>query len=113
MYRRTFLQGVALAGAFPGALTFANTPQPVSVEQLPPLEGKLTLYLGRGEGGLYEDVLDAIVERNPKFDLRIRRGSNAALTNAILAEAKAGVQRRRYIGRRADYPGRPGTAAAG
>lgn len=93
MYRRTFLQGVALAGSLPGALALAQAPQPVSVEELPPLEGELTLYLGRGEGGLYEDVLDAIVERNPKFDLRIRRGSNAALTNAILAEAKAGVQR--------------------
>ena len=113
MYRRTFLQaaakGVALAGALPWsgvARANAAPPEaarpdvarpeaapPVSVDDLPQLDGKLTLYLGRGEGGLYEDVLDAIVERNPNFKLSIRRGSNAALTNAILAEAKAGVRR--------------------
>jgi iron(III) transport system substrate-binding protein len=96
LHRRTFLQGLGIAGALPlsSSLGWSAAPAPaLSVTQLPPLEGSLTLYLGRGEGGLYEDVLDAIVDRNPDFDLRIRRGSNAALTNAILAEAKAGVHR--------------------
>ena len=50
-------------------------------------------YLGRGEGGLYENVLSAIEARNPKFKLNIRRGPTAALANAIIAEAKAGVRR--------------------
>lgn len=65
----------------------------VSVDQLPALEGELTLYLGRGEGGLYEDVLSAIQKRNPNFKLHIRRGPTAALANSIVAEAKAGVRR--------------------
>ena len=65
----------------------------VSVEDLPPLVGDLTLYLGRGEGGLYENVLAAIEERNPDLNLAVRRGPTAALANAIVAESKAGVLR--------------------
>ncbi|MEM1411369.1 MAG: substrate-binding domain-containing protein [Pseudomonadota bacterium] len=76
----------------PGAL-LASTVDSVSVEALPPLEGKLSLYLGRGEGGLYENVLSAIEERNPGLELGIRRGPTAALANAIVAEAQAGVRR--------------------
>ncbi|MEM0953784.1 MAG: ABC transporter substrate-binding protein [Pseudomonadota bacterium] len=64
-----------------------------SVDSLPPLKGKLTLYLGRGEGGLYENVLQAIQARNPDLELGIRRGPTAALANAIVAESKAGVRR--------------------
>lgn len=80
--------------AFSRAFANANTATTaVSVEQLPALEGELTLYLGHGEGGLYENVLEAIRKRNPKLKLGIRRGSNAALANTIVAEAKAGVRR--------------------
>nr|WP_211183594.1 extracellular solute-binding protein [Pseudoalteromonas arctica] len=71
----------------------ANITNPVSVDDLPKLEGELTLYLGRGEGGLYENVLQAIQDRNPNFKLGIRRGPTAALANTIVAEAKAGVRR--------------------
>jgi iron(III) transport system substrate-binding protein len=83
----------ALAAA--GALPFNLNPAlaAVSVDELPELKGELTLYLGRGEGGLYENVIKAIEERNPELKLRIRRGPTASLTNAILAEAKAGVKR--------------------
>lgn len=72
---------------------FAQAGQAVSVEELPPLEGELTLYLGRGEGGLYEEVLQAIEDRNPNLSLGIRRGPTAALANTIVAEANAGVKR--------------------
>lgn len=108
MQRRIVLQSMALAGAM-GALPLISSRSlaaagaesssgqvssgPVSVEQLPPLEGKLTLYLGRGEGGLYENVMKAIEKRNPKLELAIRRGPTAALANTIVAEAKAGVLR--------------------
>lgn len=97
MQRRTFLRGVGAAGLLgtlplASQLSFAAT-GPVSVTQLPSLEGDLTLYLGRGEGGLYEKVLDAVKARNPKLNLKIRRGGTAALANTIVAEAKAGVQR--------------------
>ncbi len=98
MQRRDFLQGMGalgLVGASPALLAAASAgaSRIVSVEQLPKLVGELTLYLGRGEGGLYENVLDAIKKRNPDFDLKIRRGPTAALANAIVAEAKANVRR--------------------
>lgn len=97
MQRRLFLQGLAAAGALGSIpLGFAHTlsqAASVSVESLPKLEGDLTLYLGRGEGGLYENVLDAIKKRNPKLNLKIRRGGSAALANTIVAETKAGVKR--------------------
>lgn len=66
---------------------------PVSVDELPTLRGDLTLYLGRGEGGLYENVLAAIRKHNPDLNLLVRRGKTAALANTIVAEAKAGVRR--------------------
>ena len=98
MQRRTILQNLMAYGAIgacPAMLSpcLAATATTVSVDQLPKLEGELTLYLGRGEGGLYENVLDAIKKRNPNFDLKIRRGPTAALANAIVAEAKANVRR--------------------
>lgn len=97
MQRRTFLQGLAAAtalGGLPLGVASALSPMAsVSVESLPKLEGDLTLYLGRGEGGLYENVLQAIEKRNPKLNLKIRRGGSAALANTIVAEKKAGVKR--------------------
>ncbi len=106
MKRRSFLRGLAVSGALPGAIpdVLAALPLPagpasaqssgaVPVGELPALEGELTLYLGRGEGGLYENVLAAIEERNPGFTLNVRRGPTAALANAIVAEAEAGLSR--------------------
>ncbi|WGL17767.1 extracellular solute-binding protein [Microbulbifer bruguierae] len=98
MQRRDFLHSLAAVGALsclPSARALAASPvaSAISVEQLPALEGELTLYLGRGEGGLYENVLEAIKKRNPKLNLQIRRGVTAALANTIVAEAKAGVRR--------------------
>lgn len=98
MHRRRFIQSMTMAGigaALPWQLLHAKEQlqQAVSVTSLPPMVGELTLYLGRGEGGLYEDVLDAIKKRNPKLKLNIRRGATAALANTLIAEAKAGVKR--------------------
>lgn len=102
MQRRTFIKTLSYlgaVGAFPllsargfAAANSASSSGAVSVKDLPELTGELTLYLGRGEGGLYEDVLNAIKKRNPNFTLRIRRGPTAALANMIVAEAKAGVR---------------------
>ena len=93
--RRKLIRGLASASAltcfWPGARGVLAAG--VSADDLPPLEGELTLYLGRGEGGLYEKVLAAIEQRNPGFKLAIRRGPTAALANAIVAEGKAGVRR--------------------
>lgn len=100
MQRRHFLQTLAVSGPLgnlmlPGSLLAQESQAKIalSVEELPALEGELTLYLGRGEGGLYENVLDAIQQRNPALELNIRRGPTAALANAIVAESRAGVRR--------------------
>lgn len=98
MQRRQFLQTLAAAGAlgslpYPAAATVTPAASAPSVTTLPALDGKLTLYLGRGEGGLYENVLQAIEDRNPGLELGIRRGPTAALANAIVAEAQAGIRR--------------------
>ena len=92
MDRRRFLQGLVAAGGL-GCLPAVSWAQATSVESLPELKGKLTLYLGRGEGGLYENILDAIRKRNPQLELGVRRGPTAALANAIVAERKAGIDR--------------------
>ncbi len=79
MKRRTFIQGLAafgVVGAMPLPLSRAfatSAASPISVKDLPSLEGDLTLYLGRGEGGLYENVLQSIQKKNPKLNLSIRR----------------------------------------
>jgi len=97
MDRRRFLEGVAAGAALSPVAALASTDgqaaEAVSVESLPELEGELTLYLGRGEGGLYEKILDAIRERNPKLDLEVRRGPSSALANTLVAEGQAGVSR--------------------
>ncbi|MEO1326470.1 MAG: ABC transporter substrate-binding protein [Pseudomonadota bacterium] len=103
MDRRSLLHAlVTMPAAFasPGA-SFAQGPEasevgmdgPVSVTSLPKLKGKLTLYLGRGEGGLYEKILESIQRRNPDFELRIRRGPSTALANTLVAESRFGKPR--------------------
>lgn len=98
MDRRVFLQAagaLGVAGAL-GPTRGAPADPPAGAlpaDQLPALAGALTLYLGRGEGGLYEDVVAAIRKRNPALDLSIRRGPSAALANTLVAEAGAGVRR--------------------
>jgi len=58
MQRRRVIQALAAAGAMGGspaglwALAPNATLAAPAVDTLPPLEGKLTLYLGHGEGGL-------------------------------------------------------------
>lgn len=99
MKRRQFLKGSAalgLAGAslpFAGCLSEPGTSEPISVEGLPELSGDLTVYLGRGEGGLYGDVVKAIEERNPELNLVVRRASSSSLANTITEEARAGGTR--------------------
>ena len=96
MRRRLVLKGLVALGAMRPFDLLAQAPapdtggEPMSVDSLPALDGELTLYLGRGEGGLYEHILDAIRERNPELVLRVRRGPSTALANTLVAEAGAG-----------------------
>lgn len=97
MRRRTVLRGmVAMAMLRPldlFARSLEASGQASSVDSLPELDGELTLYLGRGEGGLYEDILEAIRKRNPGLELSVRRGPSTALANTLVAEAGAGGMR--------------------
>jgi iron(III) transport system substrate-binding protein len=65
----------------------------LSVEDLPELKGDLTVYLGRGEGGLYTKVVEAIRQRNPELNLEVRRGPSTALANTLVAESERGGAR--------------------
>ncbi|MEL6868943.1 MAG: extracellular solute-binding protein [Pseudomonadota bacterium] len=95
MNRRSLLRGVATTGSVlalnglaPMAFAAPVEHAPVTIERLPKLSGTLTLYLGRGEGGLYENILAAIERRNPDLKLKVRRGPSTALANALVAEAR-------------------------
>lgn len=95
MRRRTLLEGLLAAGLWgaAGPVARALAAAAPSVDALPRLGGALTLYLGRGEGGFYEDVLAAIRERSPELELSVRRGPSTALANTLVAEAKSGGAR--------------------
>ena len=101
MDRRAFLQRASALGALgllgPTGLIGCSgepaAPPALSVDELPPLEGQLRVYLGRGEGGLYTDVIRAIRDRNPDLDLEVRRGSSSALANTLVAESERGGAR--------------------
>ena len=94
MRRREFSKALLTCSLAPCAGLAQNFESSVlSVDDLPELVGDISLYLGRGEGGLYENVLRAISDRNPKLTLNIRRGPTAALANAIVAERGAGIRR--------------------
>lgn len=70
----------------------ADRPAPggTSMDSMPPLEGELTLYLGRGEGGLYQDLLDYIEALYPDFTLDVNQDRSASLANTIIEESRAG-----------------------
>ena len=98
MRRRALLRALALLGPAaaagmvrpPRAFADPSAGEPASVDALPLLSGELTLYLGRGEGGLYENIIAAIEKRNPDLELRVRRGPSTALANTLVAESRAG-----------------------
>ncbi|MFB6113751.1 MAG: ABC transporter substrate-binding protein [Halodesulfurarchaeum sp.] len=68
-----------------------NSPDVPSLADVPALSGELTVYLGRGEGGLYKRLLTYLEEkRYEDFSLSIRRNSSASLANTIIEEEKSG-----------------------
>lgn len=95
MNRRNFLQAAAalgIVGPLPVAAADRTRTQPApSVETLAPLVGDLTIYLGRGEGGLYGEIINAIRKRCPDLNLSVRRAPAAALVNTLKAESRFGV----------------------
>lgn len=100
MERRTFFQGIAALGVLGAAGPLRNVAQaavaqaaPESVENLPRLNGALTVYMGTGEGGLYTDVMNAIRERNPGLELAVRQAPAASHANTLTQEKKLGGAR--------------------
>lgn len=97
MNRRELMRALGALGLLGGVpfsgLAFGKDGAPYSVDSLPELEGELTLYLGRGEGGLYEKVIEAVRDRNPGLSLNVRRGPTVSLANTLVAEAEAGGTR--------------------
>ena len=101
MDRRDFLRRAAALGVLGVASPLSGcsgnggseAPAALSVAELPELSGDLTVYLGRGEGGLYTNVVEAIRKRNPRLNLEVRRGPSTALANTLVAEADRGGAR--------------------
>lgn len=62
-----------------------------SIDDLPDLEGDLTVYLGRGEGGAYGDLVSYLEDtRYDDFSVTLKRGPSSGLANTILTEADNG-----------------------
>lgn len=61
-----------------------------SIEDLPPLNGELTIYLGGGEGGLYIDLIDLLRRRYPNFAPKTRLAPSTQLASTILEETRGG-----------------------
>lgn len=109
MHRRDFISGVGTAalGGIAGCQAGGQSDQQTSAEfdpesgadagdapslsEMPELSGELEIYLGRGEGGLYRELLDHFqTELYPDLTLDIRRDSSASLANTIVEEEKHG-----------------------
>ena len=65
-------------------------PGGTSIDDLPDLEGALTLYLGGGEGGLYVDLLDILRKIYPDLELEVRTDSSSSHAQTIVEEVNAG-----------------------
>jgi iron(III) transport system substrate-binding protein len=72
-----------------------DRPKPggTSMDDMPDLSGKLTLYLGGGDGGLYQRLIDYIDGRYPDLDILVKTDSSASLANTIIEENKGSGSR--------------------
>jgi iron(III) transport system substrate-binding protein len=59
------------------------------IEELPDLEGELTIYLGGGEGGLYRDLINKLEDIYPDFSASPRLSGTADAANTIITEGSA------------------------
>lgn len=62
----------------------------VSIQDLPDLSGDLTLYLGGGEGGLYQNLMQRFEDIYTDFSVEVRLAPSSQLANTIIEEVKAG-----------------------
>ncbi|WP_121820797.1 substrate-binding domain-containing protein [Halostella salina] len=61
-----------------------------SMLDLPDLRGELTIYLGGGEGGLYENLMRRIQHTYRDFTVDIRKAPSSQHANTIVEEVNAG-----------------------
>ncbi|NHX36098.1 MULTISPECIES: extracellular solute-binding protein [Halolamina] len=59
------------------------------IEDLPNLEGELTIYLGGGEGGLYRDLINKLEDIYPDFEATPRASGTADAANTLISEGAA------------------------
>jgi iron(III) transport system substrate-binding protein len=60
------------------------------IDDLPDLSGQLNIYLGGGEGGLYQDLLSLLAQRYPDFEPNFRLEPSAQLASKIDEEMAGG-----------------------
>lgn len=60
------------------------------IDDLPPLGGNLTVYVGGGEGGLYLDLLERLRSIYPDFNPAPRTAPSSQLANTIIEESQGG-----------------------
>jgi iron(III) transport system substrate-binding protein len=60
------------------------------MDDLPALAGELNVYLGGGEGGLYENLVRLLERKYPNFTAKVRIASSTQLANTIVEESKGG-----------------------
>src|SRR6056297_3560560 len=67
-----------------------SAPGGTSMDELSDLEGTLNVYLGGGEGGLYENLVRLLERKYPDFTAKVRMASSTQLANEILEVEKNG-----------------------
>jgi len=68
-----------------------DAPTGTSIDDLPPLDGELTVYLGGGEGGLYLDLIRLFERKYDNFTTNHRLEGSSSLRNTIISEYEAGA----------------------
>jgi iron(III) transport system substrate-binding protein len=68
-----------------------GAPGGTSIDELPDLDGSLTVYLGGGEGGLYLDLINLFEQEYENFSVNHRLEGSSSLANTIIEEADAGA----------------------
>ena len=66
-------------------------PGGTSMDDLPALDGELNLYLGGGEGGLYENLVRLLEQKYPDFTAIVRPAPSDQLANTIVSESQGGT----------------------
>ena len=61
-----------------------------SINELPPLRGELTIYLGGGEGGPYIELLDLLRGTYPNFSPKTRLAPSTQLASTLIEEIRGG-----------------------